>query len=80
VASYALNVLLLALKAARGGGPLDLEAAVARLLHPVRPVDWVDLVGPPVAGVAMGFAVAAYLAARRGLAFATAGTPSSPPR
>ena len=67
-ASYLLNLLLVALKGARGGAPFDLGAALARMLAPVRPVDWVDLVGPPIAGVAIGFAVAAYVAARRGVA------------
>jgi PAT family beta-lactamase induction signal transducer AmpG len=66
--SYGLNVVLAALKAARGAAPFDLAAAAERMLHPVRPVDWVDLVGPPIAGVVIGFAVAAYLAARRGVA------------
>jgi PAT family beta-lactamase induction signal transducer AmpG len=65
---YALNALLAALKAMRGGpAGFDPGAALARMFHPVRTVDWVDLVGPPVAGVVIGFAVAAYVAARRGV-------------
>jgi PAT family beta-lactamase induction signal transducer AmpG len=68
-AGWAFGVLLLALKAMRGGkAPFDLGAAAAALFHPARAVDWVDVVAGPVAGVVMGFAVAAYLAARRGLA------------
>jgi MFS transporter, PAT family, beta-lactamase induction signal transducer AmpG len=67
-ASYLLNALLGALKVMRGGAaPFDLAGAFARMLHPVRAVDWVDLVGPPVAGVVVGCAVAAYTAARRGV-------------
>jgi PAT family beta-lactamase induction signal transducer AmpG len=38
------------------------------LFHPARAVDWVDVVAGPIAGVVIGFAVAAYLAARRGVA------------
>ncbi|MGC3997298.1 MAG: MFS transporter [Anaeromyxobacter sp.] len=66
--AYALNVLLLALKRARGEAPFDVLAAASALLHPTRAVDWVDLVGPPVAGVVIGLAVAAFVAARRGVA------------
>jgi PAT family beta-lactamase induction signal transducer AmpG len=64
---YVLSALLAALKPMRTGGPFDLGAAVARMLRPERAVDWVDLVGPPIAGLIAGFAVAAYLAARRGV-------------
>jgi PAT family beta-lactamase induction signal transducer AmpG len=53
----------------RGGkAPFDLAAAAQAVFQPARAVDWVDVVGGPVAGVVMGFAVAAYLAARRGVA------------
>jgi PAT family beta-lactamase induction signal transducer AmpG len=67
--AYLASALLAALKAMRGGAAgFDLGGAFARLLHPQRAVDYVDLVGPPVAGVVVGMAVAAYLTARRGLA------------
>jgi PAT family beta-lactamase induction signal transducer AmpG len=67
-AAYLLAALLAALKAMRGGSaPFDLGAAFLRILAPRRAVDWVDLVGPPIAGVVLGFAVAAYVAARRGV-------------
>jgi PAT family beta-lactamase induction signal transducer AmpG len=67
--AYAASGLLAALKAMRGGrAAFDLGAAFSSLFHPVRTVDWVDVVGPPVAGLVLGFAVAAYVAARRGLA------------
>jgi PAT family beta-lactamase induction signal transducer AmpG len=36
-------------------------------------VDWVDVVGPPVVGLVIGLAVAAYVVARRGMAPARAG-------
>lgn len=68
-ASYTLNLLLVALRLARGpAAHFDLGRALHALLHPTRPVEWVDLVGPPIAGVVMGLAVAAYVAARRGVA------------
>jgi PAT family beta-lactamase induction signal transducer AmpG len=66
--AYLFAAALAALKAMRGGAAFDLAAAFARLAHPVRTVDYVDLVGPPVAGAVVGLAVAAYVAARRGLA------------
>lgn len=66
--AYLASALLAALKAMRGGqAGLDLGAALVRMFHPVRAVDWVDVIGPPVAGVVIGFAVAAYVAARRGI-------------
>jgi PAT family beta-lactamase induction signal transducer AmpG len=65
---YVGNALLVALKAMRGGkAPFDLLAAFDAMLHPARGVDYVDLVGPPFMGIVVGFAVAAYVAARRGL-------------
>jgi PAT family beta-lactamase induction signal transducer AmpG len=67
VVSYALNLLLVALRMARGAAAFDLAAAWRTMLNPTRPVDWLDLVGPPVAGVVVGLAVAAYVAARRGV-------------
>jgi PAT family beta-lactamase induction signal transducer AmpG len=67
--AYGLSALLGALKAMRGGdAPFDLGGAFVRILAPRRAVDWVDLVGPPIAGLVLGFAVAAYVAARHGLA------------
>jgi MFS transporter, PAT family, beta-lactamase induction signal transducer AmpG len=52
----------------RGGkAPFDVSAAFVRMFEPARAVDWVDVVGPPVAGIVIGFAVAAYVAARRGV-------------
>ncbi len=66
--AYLASAILAALKAARGAGAtFDLGAALARMFHPARAVDWVDVAGPPVAGVVIGFAVAAYVAARRGV-------------
>jgi PAT family beta-lactamase induction signal transducer AmpG len=62
------SVLLGALRAMRASGTFDVGRATATLFQPARAVDWVDVVGGPVAGVVMGFAVAAYLAARRGVA------------
>lgn len=73
VLAYVLSALLAALKPMRAGGAFDLAAAVARMVRPERAVDWIDLVGPPVAGLVVGFAVAAYLAARRGVGRATGG-------
>jgi PAT family beta-lactamase induction signal transducer AmpG len=67
--AYLASALLAALKAMRGaGGAFDVGAALARLLAPQRAVDWVDLVGPPIAGLVVGIGVAAYVAARRGIA------------
>jgi PAT family beta-lactamase induction signal transducer AmpG len=71
--AYVASAMLVALKAMRGSAAgFDVVAAFARLAHPVRPVDWVDVVGPPVVGVVIGVAVAAYVVARRGLAPARA--------
>jgi hypothetical protein len=68
--ALAFAVLLLALKAMRGGkAPFDLGAAAVALFHPARAVDWVDVVAAPVAGVVIGFGVAAYLAARARASF-----------
>jgi PAT family beta-lactamase induction signal transducer AmpG len=67
--AYAASAVLLALKGMRGGkAPFDLGAAFDALAHPARAVDSVDLIGGPVFGVVLGFAVAAYVAARRGVA------------
>jgi MFS transporter, PAT family, beta-lactamase induction signal transducer AmpG len=68
VATWAFGALLLALRATRGGeAPFDLAAAARALFHPVRAVDWVDVAAGPIAGAVVGFAVAGYLAARRGV-------------
>jgi PAT family beta-lactamase induction signal transducer AmpG len=69
VVAYVASAMLIALKAMRGSAAgFDLAAAFVRMAHPVRPVDWVDLAGPPVVGVVAGLAVAAYVVARRGMA------------
>jgi len=61
--------VLLALRAMHGGkAPFDLARAVELMLHPLRASDWLDLVGPPVDGIVIGFAWAAFLAARHGIA------------
>jgi len=66
---YFTNAVLLALRAMHGGkAPFDLERAATAMLHPARASDWLDLVGPPVAGIVIGFAWAAFLAARHGIA------------
>ncbi len=68
-AAYGFSILLLALKRMRGGAaPLELVGASRALFMPARMVDWVDVIGAPVAGLVIGFSVAAYLAARRGIA------------
>lgn len=73
VVAWGFSALLVALKAMRGGhAPFDLAAAVRAMLHPARAVDWVDVAGGPVAGLVIGFAAAAYVAARRGIRPATA--------
>jgi PAT family beta-lactamase induction signal transducer AmpG len=72
--AYVASAMLVALKAMRGSAAgFDVVAAFVRMAHPVRPVDWVDVVGPPVVGLVIGLAVAAYVVARRGLAPARAG-------
>lgn len=66
--AYLASAVLGALRAMHAGNAgFDLVAAFAGIGHPRRPGDWLDLVGPPVAGLLAGFATAAYLAARRGL-------------
>lgn len=66
---YLASAVLLALRAMHGGkAPFDLARAVELMLHPLRASDWLDLVGPPVAGIVIGFAWAAFLAARHGIA------------
>ena len=71
--AYLASAALAALKAMRGGkAAFDLASAFGRIFQPTRAVDWVDVVGPPVAGIVAGFAVAAYVAARRGMAGSSA--------
>jgi PAT family beta-lactamase induction signal transducer AmpG len=66
---YLSSAVLLALRAMHSGkAPFELGRAVGVMLHPARPSDWLDLVGPPVAGIVIGFAWAAFLAARHGIA------------
>jgi PAT family beta-lactamase induction signal transducer AmpG len=67
-AAYVFSVLLGALRAMRASGTFDVGRAAATLFQPARAVDWVDVVAGPIVGVVTGFAVAAYLAARRGVA------------
>jgi PAT family beta-lactamase induction signal transducer AmpG len=65
---YVTSAVLLALRGMHGGkGSFDLVHAFVAIAHPRRPGDWIDLVGPPVAGVVMGLAWAAFLAARHGV-------------
>jgi PAT family beta-lactamase induction signal transducer AmpG len=67
-AFYLTSAVLLALRAMHGGkAAFDLGQAFAVLAHPTRPSEWVDLLGPAVAGVVVGFAWAAFLAARHGV-------------
>jgi PAT family beta-lactamase induction signal transducer AmpG len=65
---FLTSALLVALRTARGDAPFDLATAVTTMLHPARGIDYIDLVGPPVLGLAVGLATAAYVAARRGIA------------
>jgi PAT family beta-lactamase induction signal transducer AmpG len=68
VAGYLGNALLLALKLARGPeAHFDYGAAFLKMFRPERAVDAIDVFGPPAFGLAVGFAVAAYVAARRGV-------------
>jgi MFS transporter, PAT family, beta-lactamase induction signal transducer AmpG len=65
---YVGSALLIALKGTRrGAAPFDLGLALHKLLNPERAVDFIDLFGPPVFGVVLGFGVAAYVAARHGM-------------
>jgi PAT family beta-lactamase induction signal transducer AmpG len=67
-AFYVAVATLGALRGMRGGkASFDLGRAFAALLHPVRPGDWLDLVGPLVAALVVGVAWSAYLAARHGI-------------
>jgi PAT family beta-lactamase induction signal transducer AmpG len=67
-AALSLNVLLSALKKMHSGkSSFDLGAAIQSLSHPVRAVDYVDLVGPMIVGFVFALVTAAYLAARRGV-------------
>jgi PAT family beta-lactamase induction signal transducer AmpG len=58
-----------ALRGLHGGqGHFDLGLAFTQLFHPVKPGDWLDLIGPEVAGLVVGVAWSAFLAARHGVA------------
>ncbi len=63
------SALLTSLRAARGkpGAPLDLQAALLRLLAPTAPSDWLRLAAFAVVGLVTAGASAAYLAARFGI-------------
>jgi PAT family beta-lactamase induction signal transducer AmpG len=58
---------LAALKESRGGHPFALVAPAMRVLHPAMASDWIQGAGSLVFGLIVGFAVAAYVAARRGV-------------
>jgi PAT family beta-lactamase induction signal transducer AmpG len=63
-----INAALIALRGMHGGqGTFDLVDAMRSLFHPIRPGDYLDLLGPIIAGLVMGFAWAAFLAARHGV-------------
>ena len=64
-----IAALLAALKAARGkpGVAVDVAAAAARILAPVRTSDWVQLAGLVVIGLVVGLGAAAFVVARHGL-------------
>jgi MFS transporter, PAT family, beta-lactamase induction signal transducer AmpG len=68
-AGYAASALLAAMKLRslqhEGFHPLD---ALVGLFHPTRAVDVVDIVAAPILGLLVGCGVAAYFAARRGIA------------
>jgi PAT family beta-lactamase induction signal transducer AmpG len=63
------SALLAALKAIRGkpAAAVDLGGAIARLLSPSSPSDWIRLGGLAVIGLVCAGAAAAYLAARHGI-------------
>ncbi len=68
-AFYLMSAVLLGLRGMHGGKDrFDLVHAFGAMLQPRRPGDWVDLLGPPIAGLVVGFGWAAYLAARHGIA------------
>jgi PAT family beta-lactamase induction signal transducer AmpG len=68
-AAVVFSALLDAAKAMRGkaGRPFDLRTPLVRLLSPHDPGQWLGLAGPLVLGLFCGVAVAALLAARRGV-------------
>ncbi|HET6437165.1 MAG TPA: MFS transporter [Anaeromyxobacter sp.] len=75
-----LSAVLVALRSMHGGeGSFELARAARTLLHPIKAGDYLDLVGPLVAGVVMGFAWAAFLAARHGIARSERAAPEDPP-
>jgi PAT family beta-lactamase induction signal transducer AmpG len=61
------NALLAALKQMKGGKAFDLVASLLRTLDPVQTSDWFETAGAVVFGLVVGFGLAAYLAARRGI-------------
>ena len=69
VAAVVVSALLDAVKAMRvkAGQPFDLRTPLLRLLSPHAPSQWLGLAGPVVLGLFCGLAVAALLAARRGV-------------
>lgn len=68
-AAVVVSALLDAVKGMRGkaGRPFDLRTPLLRLLSPHDPSQWLGLAGPLVIGLFCGVAVAALLAARRGV-------------
>jgi len=67
--ALAISALLDAVKAMHGKPPraFDFRAPLSRLLSPHGPTQWLALAGPVVLGLFCGLAVAALLAARRGV-------------
>jgi PAT family beta-lactamase induction signal transducer AmpG len=68
-AAVIVSALLDAVKAMRGKAPrpFDLRTPLMRLISPHDPGQWLSLAGPLVLGLFCGVAVAALLAARRGV-------------
>jgi PAT family beta-lactamase induction signal transducer AmpG len=68
-AALVVSALLDAVKAMRGSLPrvFDFRTPLSRLLVPHGPAQWLALAGPVVLGIFCGLAVAALLAARRGV-------------
>jgi len=67
--AYLANSALAAMRALRlnPAAGFDLGGTLAHILHPQKATEYVDLFGPPVVGLVVGFGVAAYLAARYGI-------------
>ena len=65
---YVMMAVLGALRGMHGGkAGFDMARAFGALLHPVKPGDYLDLIGPAVAGLVIGIAWSAFLAARHGV-------------